>query len=67
MAGEISFYVGKLKDGRELVNYLKLDEKVSRLTGKLAVYAHLRKDEDTANPTYQALAIKYLVCLQMQI
>ena len=58
LSGEIPFYVGKLKDGRELVNYLKLDEKVSRLTGKLAVYAHLRKDEDTANPTYQALADK---------
>lgn len=58
MALDIISYSGKLGDGKELLQYLKLDEKVSRLAGKLAVYAHLRSDEDTANPTYQALRDK---------
>ncbi|MBC2581883.1 oligoendopeptidase F [Clostridium sp. DJ247] len=52
---EISKYSGKLGDGKELLEYLKLDEKVSRLAGKLAVYAHMRSDEDTANPQFQSL------------
>lgn len=55
---EISNYVGKLGEGKHLLEYLKLDEKVSRLAGKLAVYAHLKSDENTANSTYQALRDK---------
>lgn len=58
MAPELTSYSGKLMEGKELLNYMKLDEEVSRLAGKLAVYAHLKNDEDTANPTYQALRDK---------
>ena len=58
MVPQISNYVEKLNDGKQLLEYLKLEEKVSRLAGKLAVYAHLRSDEDTANPTFQALRDK---------
>ena len=58
MVPQLSNYVEKLNDGKQLLEYLKLEEKVSRLAGKLAVYAHLRSDEDTANPTFQALRDK---------
>lgn len=58
IAPELTSYSGKLAEGKELLNYFKLDEKISRLAGKLAVYAHLRSDEDTANHTYQALRDK---------
>ncbi|MBV7273618.1 oligoendopeptidase F [Clostridiaceae bacterium UIB06] len=55
---KISNYVGKLGEGKHLLEYLRLDEKISRLAGKLAVYAHLKSDENTANSTYQALRDK---------
>lgn len=55
---KLTEFSGKLGNGKYLLEYLKLDEEVSRLAGKLAVYAHLKSDEDTANPTYQALKDK---------
>lgn len=55
---EIKKYSGKLGKASELLAYLKLDEKISRLTEKLSVYTHLRSDEDTANTEYQALMNK---------
>lgn len=58
MVPELLKYVGKLEDGKKLLQYLKLDEKISRLAGKLAVYAHLRSDEDTTNTKFQGLRDK---------
>ncbi|MBU5483354.1 oligoendopeptidase F [Clostridium sp. MSJ-11] len=52
---KLSHYEGKLSDGKELFNFLKLDEEISRLAEKLHIYAHCRADEDTANTKYQAL------------
>ncbi|WMJ80797.1 oligoendopeptidase F [Clostridium sp. MB40-C1] len=51
-------YKGKLNDGKELLSFLKLDEEISRLADKLAVYAFLRSDEDTTNTIFQALKNK---------
>lgn len=48
-------FAGKLKDINKLLEYLKLDEKYSRLAEKLYIYAHLRSDEDTSNNTFQSL------------
>lgn len=54
-APKLSNYSGKLSEGKELLNFLKLQEEVSRLLEKLYVYAHLRSDEDTANNTFQGI------------
>ncbi|MCY6959342.1 oligoendopeptidase F [Clostridium brassicae] len=51
-------YKGKLNEGKELLAFLKLDEEISRLADKLAVYAFLRSDEDTTNTIFQALKNK---------
>lgn len=55
---ELTKFQGKLGIGSELLEYLKLDEKVSRLAEKLAVYANLKSDENTANTKYQSLKSK---------
>lgn len=57
-AVELKNYVGKLGDAKELLNYLKLSEKISRKVEKLFLYAHLRSDEDTANTKFQTLKNK---------
>ncbi|WP_406543586.1 hypothetical protein [Clostridium ljungdahlii] len=58
MAPKLSEYAGKLFEGKKLLEYFKLDEEVSRLAGKLAIFAHMKNDEDTANPTFQVLRDK---------
>lgn len=58
MAPEILKYQGKLNEEDKLLEYLKLDEKISRLAGKLVIYAHMKHDEDTGNSTYQSLKDK---------
>ncbi|AZV59071.1 oligoendopeptidase F [Clostridium sp. AWRP] len=58
MAPKLSEYAGKLSEGKKLLEYFKLDEEVSRLAGKLAIFAHMKNDEDTANPTFQVLRDK---------
>ncbi|SHH66978.1 oligoendopeptidase F [Clostridium grantii] len=54
MANEIPSFMEKLSEGDKLLEYLKLDEKISRLAENLLVYAFLKSDEDTANTTYQS-------------
>jgi oligoendopeptidase F len=54
MSNEISSFMGTLSKGEKLLEYLQLDERISRLAEKLLVYAFLRADEDTANTTYQS-------------
>lgn len=46
-------FEGKLSDKEEILKYLELNEKVSRLGEKLYVYAHMKSDEDTANQKFQ--------------
>ncbi|NMM62839.1 oligoendopeptidase F [Clostridium sp. P21] len=58
VAPKLCEYAGKLSDGEKLLEYFKLDEEVSRLAGKLAIFAHMKNDEDTANPTFQVLKDK---------
>lgn len=55
---QLKQYVGKLSDPTELLNYLRLSEKISRAAEKLFIYAHLKYDEDTANSKYQGLKDK---------
>lgn len=58
LAPQIAKYQGKLSNAKELLSYLKLSEKISRLAEKLSVYSNLRSDEDTANTTYQSIMNK---------
>lgn len=53
---ELGAYQGRLAESAgTLYEYLCRMESANRRVDKLAVYAFLRCDEDTANPTYQAL------------
>jgi len=45
-----------LKSSENLAEYLKQDEKVSRLLEKLSIYANCKSDEDKANATFQELS-----------
>ncbi|MCY6484539.1 oligoendopeptidase F [Clostridium aestuarii] len=58
MALGLKEFQGKLHNAEELLEFLKLDEKVSRLANTLMIYAFLKSDEDTANTTFQALKNK---------
>ncbi len=51
-------FQGKLDTPEELKACFELDDQLSLLTERLYVYAHMRQDEDTAAPTYQALTQK---------
>ncbi|KWX86622.1 oligopeptidase PepB [Paenibacillus riograndensis] len=53
-----SGFQGKLDSPDALKKCFELDDKLSLLTERLYVYAHMRQDEDTAAPTYQALSHK---------
>ena len=44
-------YSGKINNGEVILEYLKLNEQVSRKVEKLFMYAHLKSDEDTTNTT----------------
>ena len=48
-------YKGKLHDADVLLEFLNLRESLGLVLSKLYVYARMRKDEDTANPVYQAM------------
>ncbi|GAA0125923.1 oligoendopeptidase F [Clostridium sp. CTA-19] len=51
-------YKGKLKNSKELLNYLNSYMDASMLMENLYVYAHLRNDENQANPKYQVILDK---------
>ena len=57
-APQLKEFEGKLGDTDVLINYLDLNEKISRKAESIYVYAHLRSDEDTSNPKYQAMMNK---------
>lgn len=62
-AEKITDYVGKLSQGEKLLEYLQLDEDISRFAERLLVYAYLRSDEDTTNTLFQSLKSKMQVYL----
>lgn len=57
-AVKLKEYNGQLKSGEKILEYLKVNEEISRLAEKLYIYAHLRSDEDTSNSNYQSLMSK---------
>jgi oligoendopeptidase F len=54
----VAAYEGKLNDAQKLKEVFELEDKLSLQIERLYVYAHLHHDEDTTNPTYQALVEK---------
>ncbi|WP_231702611.1 oligoendopeptidase F [Desulfocucumis palustris] len=56
MAAEIEAYRGRLgESGRSLLEALRLEDKLQEMMEKIFTYARMRRDEDNANPVYQAL------------
>ncbi|WP_433941978.1 oligoendopeptidase F [Paenibacillus lautus] len=51
-------YQGKLNNAASIKECFELEDKISYHAERLYVYAHMHHDEDTANPTYQALTAK---------
>lgn len=58
IAPKLGEFKGKLNNGKALLEYLNSYVEVSNLYEDLAVYAHLRGDEDTANSKYQVIKDK---------
>lgn len=55
-AGEIGSYQGRLAESAGvLLEVLRLQDQLSELMEKVYTYARMRRDEDNANPTCQAL------------
>jgi oligoendopeptidase F len=53
---KLAAYAGRLgQSGGTLYEYLAEMESIDERVEKLIVYAFIRNDEDTANPTYQAM------------
>ena len=57
-AVKLKEFNGKLNNGETILEYLKLNEKISRKAEILYIYAHLKCDEDTSNSTFQSLMSK---------
>lgn len=54
---KVTSYQGKLGESAQtLLAALKARDEIFMLTEQVAVYAHMRRDEDSTNSTYQALA-----------
>lgn len=51
-------FQGKLNQAEAVKSCFELEDDISLKTERLYVYAHMHHDEDTANPTYQALSQK---------
>ncbi len=53
---KLTQYQGKLGESADqLYALLQYQDNISERIGKLYTYAHMRNDEDTTNPTYQAM------------
>jgi oligoendopeptidase F len=55
---KVSSFQGKLDHTESVRDCFKLEDELSLKTERVYVYAHLHHDEDTAEPTYQALSQK---------
>lgn len=63
----IADFKGKIvSSAKDLLTYLKFDEKLTRRIYKLYYYAHLKYDQDTTNNTYQTMEGKISNLLQKQ-
>ncbi|MFX3619596.1 MAG: oligoendopeptidase F [Sporolactobacillus sp.] len=54
LMGEVEAYKGKINSAENLYNLLKKQDELTEKLYKVYVYAHMKNDEDTANPDYQA-------------
>ncbi|MEA4882652.1 MAG: oligoendopeptidase F [Clostridia bacterium] len=53
---ELGAFAGRLgTDGLTLLAGLELKDEIEELASRVFVYTHMRKDEDNANPKYQAM------------
>ncbi len=56
IADSVATFEGKLAESADnLLETLRLYEKINLLIGKVYRYAHMRHDQDTADPKYQAM------------
>lgn len=56
LTGEVEAYRGKLgQSAQALLEALQLEYRLQELNERVFTYARMRRDEDNANPTYQAL------------
>lgn len=55
---QVAEYEGKLIDADTIKSVFELEDNISEKIERLYVYAHLSHDQDTTNPTYQALSQK---------
>ncbi|MBA9086314.1 oligoendopeptidase F [Fontibacillus solani] len=58
MVSKVNQYEGKLNSVENVKAILTLEDEISYNVERLYVYAHLNHDQDTTNPTYQALSQK---------
>lgn len=56
MLPKLDEYRNKLNSAEYVLGVLKLKDRIGMMAGKLFSYARMRRDEDNANTTYQALA-----------
>lgn len=61
---KVKDYTNLLDSSTNLLNYIKYNEKISRLLNKLYYYAHLNSDADTTDTEYQKMVklISDLMC-----
>ena len=58
---KIQSYKGRLGESAEaLLGYMRFDDDISLLCGKVAGYAQRKSDEDTANTKYQAMVARVM-------
>ncbi|MGZ7439970.1 oligoendopeptidase F [Paenibacillus sp. TH7-28] len=58
LKGKAAEFEGKLNNAQNIKAVFELEDDLSLKIERLYVYAHLHHDEDTTNPTYQALVQK---------
>ncbi|MCM3699862.1 oligoendopeptidase F [Paenibacillus macerans] len=58
LKGKAAEFEGKLDNAQNIKAVFELEDDLSLKIERLYVYAHLHHDEDTTNPTYQALVQK---------
>lgn len=58
LKSKVSEYEGKLDSPENVKSIFELEDEISQKLEQLYVYAHLNHDQDTTNPTYQALTQK---------
>ncbi|MEG1509116.1 MAG: oligoendopeptidase F [Clostridia bacterium] len=63
---KIAKFSGKLNNKNDILACLKFEDELSLSVSRLYVYANMRKDEDTAKATYQALTAR-IETLSVQI